>query len=44
MHYRRDIDIQAELNLTRRSFLNTAASGVGGILSLIHISEPTRPY
>jgi hypothetical protein len=31
MHHRRDIDIQAELELTRRSFLNTAASGVGGI-------------
>ena len=31
MHHRHDIDIQAELELTRRSFFNTAASGVGGI-------------
>ena len=31
MHHRHDIDIQAELELTRRSFLNTAASGVGGV-------------
>ena len=31
MHHQHDIDIQAELELTRRSFLNTAASGLGGI-------------
>jgi len=31
MHHQHNIDIQAELELTRRSFLNTAASGLGGI-------------
>ena len=31
MTKQRDIDVQAELAFTRRSFLNTAASGVGGI-------------
>ncbi len=31
MNIQREIDFQAELALTRRSFLNTAASGVGGI-------------
>ena len=25
-------------------FLFMALGGIGGVLSLIHISEPTRPY
>ena len=53
MHHRHDIDIQAELELTRRSFFNTAASGVGGIalasllqqdgpVSYTHLTLPTN--
>ena len=40
MHHQHDIDIQAELELTRRSFFNTAASGVGAV-SYTHLTLPT---
>ena len=46
VHHRHDIDIQ-ELELTRRSFFNTAASGVGGLrwpaFSSRTDSSPPRP-